>query len=1142
MNTPMQHTPALRPAANVATNALGFPMGTPVAASKPSTFGLPDIWRILTKYRWLILASLVVGIAAAIATVMMTAPQYRATATLEINQDTVKMIDPSGKMQTTPMTDAQSLETHYGMLRSAALAERVARDLNLTQDPAFANQASPPQSRLEQATAGLTAGFTVTPVPSSRLVQISYRSPSPEMAARVPNAFAENYMQSVLERRYGASEYAREFLQRRIAEVRARLEQNERALVAYAQQEGIVQLGTSSPTETDAQAAQTLDSARLQAANMELSAAQNARVAAEQRYRQAAAGQPTTEMLASNTVQQIRSQLAELRAQYQTKSNMMRPDHPEMADLRANIAGLEESLQGEGTNVLGALRSEYQAAVGREREIAGRVNELRGAVLNLQGRSIQYNILQRNVDTDRSTYQALLQRYNDIGVAGGVGENLVSIVDPARVPGGPFEPNPVRSTVIGALIGLLAGLAAAFALEFLTYTIRSQEDLESKLEIPPLGVIPNQKNAAVAEVLENPRSPIMEAYASVRSAIQFATAQGAPSTLLVTSSGPAEGKTTTAIALARNFARLGYNTLLLDADLRNPSFTMEEGDSPGFSGLLTGAAKLEDVIRPTSISGLSLLEAGMVPPNPADLLSDPALAEILRKLSGMFDIVIIDGPPVLGLADAPLLSAVSDRTLVVFRSRQDQAVRGPEHDQPVARGRRPHRRRRDHQVRRQDLRLWLWLRLWLRLWRQGREGPRALHPARADRSEKRARQGSFRRDGAQSRLTAVRATSSRWRVRQEACQGCVPRRASPTPSLSKDVADDLGEGVGAVALAAVFERRVHLEHQAALAKRFRDWQGFDLHVGERRLAIDFRAGTRKRAQARGGGGLQYAVAKALIFRRVGVDIGIEFVEGAGDVPGRQRHADAGDGAKGLGPDLRIGDAPRPPDRQLFQLQQADRGRDLGHPPVGADPVVQPAKAGLRGPIEGALAVLAMILERPGIFIGIIVAKRDEPTLAAGRDDLVLAEGEGGRVAEAPDRQAVYLCAVRLGAILDDVDAALPGQRHDRRHVRRPAAKMHRDDRLGSGRDRGGDGFGIDVAAVPVDIDEHRDGADQPDAEGRCHESARRDDHFVAGADAEGLQRELERDRSIGQGDGAAVARAGGYRPARIRRPCCRSTG
>ena len=670
MNTPMQHAPALRPTHSAPTNALGFPMGPaapPVARS--SSFGLPDVWRILIKYRWLILAALLVGIAAAIATVMLQSPQYRASATLEINQETVKMVDVSGKMQAQPLTDPQSLETHYGLLRSSALAERVARDLNLTQDPAFADQSAPPPVRLEQAANQLERGFTVTPVPMSRLVEISYKSPSPDLAARVPNAFAEAYIQSVLERRYGASEYAREFLQRRIAEVRQRLEEAERQLVAYAQQQGIVHVGPRNPEESEGQAAQSLDAARLAAANAELSAAQNARVAAEQRFRQAASGAPTSEVLQNDTIREIRTQLTSLQAQYQTKANLLRPDHPEMVDLRSGIASLEASLQRETGQVRGTLRSEYLAALARENEIGRRVNQLRAAVLNLRGRTIQYNILQRNVDSNRTTYEALLARFNEIGVAGGIGENLISVVDPARVPTAPFEPNPVRNTIIGALIGLLAGLAAAFALEFLTYTIRSQEDLETKLDIPPLGVIPRgQKGAAVAEVLENPRSPIMEAYASVRSAIQFATAQGAPSTLLVTSSGPAEGKTTTAIALARNFARLGYNTLLLDGDLRHPSFTMEDGETPGFSGLLTGASKLEEVIRPTSISGLSLLEAGKVPPNPADLLSDPALAEILRKLSGMFDIVIVDGPPVLGLADAPLLAAVCDRTLVVFEA------------------------------------------------------------------------------------------------------------------------------------------------------------------------------------------------------------------------------------------------------------------------------------------------------------------------------------------------------------------------------------------------------------------------------------------------------------------------------------------
>lgn len=677
MNTAIPNSPGLRPgAAPVATNALGFPMSGALPgdgggpAARQSTFGLADIWRILSKYRWLILASLILGIFAAIAIVLVTTPQYRSTATLEISLEQVKMVDVGGTASATPMTDVQSLETNYGLLRSAALAERVAQSLNLAQSADFADQSAPPQTRLNQATSQLMQNFTVTPIPSSRLVQISYKSPSAEMAARIPNAYASNFIESVLERRYGASEYARNFLERRIAEVRKRLEDAERRLTAYAQEQGIVLIkDQGADASSTSEASGSLEGQRLISANNELSQARNARAAAEQRYRQATSGSPMSEVLSNGPVQGLRNQLNGLRAEYATKANTLSAEHPEMVDLQTKIAAVERSLRNETGQVIGTLQSDYRAALARENEMAKQVSALRGSVLDLRGRSIQYNILQRDVDTDRSLYAALLKRYSEVGVAGGVGENTISVVDAAKQPGAPFEPEPVRSTVIGALIGLLAGLGTAFALEFLTYAIRSQEDLETKLELTPLGTIPkSEKGANLTEALENPRSPMMEAYASLRSAIQFATAQGAPSTLLITSSGPAEGKSTTALALARNFARLGYGTLLLDADLRNPSFTTDEGNAAGLSMVLTGASTIDEALRATSVAGLSLMEAGRVPPNPADLLADPALAEILRKLSGMFDIIILDGPPVLDLADAPLLSSICDGTLVVFEA------------------------------------------------------------------------------------------------------------------------------------------------------------------------------------------------------------------------------------------------------------------------------------------------------------------------------------------------------------------------------------------------------------------------------------------------------------------------------------------
>src|SRR5690606_2942412 len=189
-----------------------------------------------------------------------------------------------------------------------------------------------------------------------------------------------------------------------------------------------------------------------------------------------------------------------------------------------------------GGVIVSALRSEYQAAAAREAELRGRVNRLTGSVLDLRGRSIQYNILQRDVATNRQLYDALLQRYKEVWVAGGVEANNISLVDRAKRPTSPFKPDVPLNLLIGALLGVAGGAGASLGLEFMTNKVRTLEDVENKLGIPPLGVIPKiEKGTTLGDLLENPRSQLSEAYASLRSAIQFATAAGAPSTLLVTS-------------------------------------------------------------------------------------------------------------------------------------------------------------------------------------------------------------------------------------------------------------------------------------------------------------------------------------------------------------------------------------------------------------------------------------------------------------------------------------------------------------------------------------------------------------------------------------------------------------------------------
>jgi capsular exopolysaccharide synthesis family protein len=393
------------------------------------------------------------------------------------------------------------------------------------------------------------------------------------------------------------------------------------------------------------------------------------RIAAEQRYRQMA-GATTTAEIAERT-SGLRNQLAVLQAQYQEKLATFKPDYPDMLQLRSRIDSLEQALRDEaGTTQAsraGTLRVEYLAALNEERGLQARVGQLKSEVLNLRGRSIQYNILQRDVDTNRSLYDALLQRYKEIGVAGGIGESQASVVDRAEVPPSPYSPNLILNILIGFGIGLILGTGTAFLLEVLNDTIKTPEDVRDKLRLAFLGGVPVAKGKAVEDINEG-ASAVSEAYFSAMTSLQFTTDKGTPKILVVTSTRQAEGKSTSAWALASSFARVGNRVLLIDADMRKPAFVTGAEKKDGLANLLTNRDLISDHVVKVDAEGIWLLPCGPLPPNPAELLSSPRLREIFAEAGSEFDQVIIDSPPILGLADTPLLASLAEGTLMVVEA------------------------------------------------------------------------------------------------------------------------------------------------------------------------------------------------------------------------------------------------------------------------------------------------------------------------------------------------------------------------------------------------------------------------------------------------------------------------------------------
>ena len=636
----------------------------------PASLDLPALLRIVSHWRWMILGAVALGLLAGIVITMLTTPVYRSWVTLEVNPPAVEIMDEQSRERSSSSNSWDFIATQVGLLSSRSIAERAAQDLNLANNKEFAGDGRDATARLASATARIAGGIEVIPPKEGQLIKFSYDDTSPQLSAAVANQLADSFINSNLQRRYDASAYARSFLEKQIAKTRADLERSEKQAVAYAQAQGIINIGSDVAGATPGDTA-SLQGDSLVALNKALSESIARRVAAEGAYRQGGAVGATAEVNAS--AQLLRQSRATLEGEYQEKRTLLKPDHPDMLSLKSRIDELDRQINRETAQASSGrsntLLADYRSALAAEGALRGRVASLKGSVLDLRGRSIQYTILQRDVDTNRSLYDALLQRYKEVGVAGGIGAAPVSVVDRAKVPGAPFKPNLLLNILLGIGAGLLAGLAAAVALEFLYDTVKTRDDVRNKLGLACLGAIPKTSGRDIfIDELKDPKSIVSEAYSAVVASLRFSTEDGLPKTLLISSTRPTEGKSSSSLALAQNFARRGATVLLVDCDLRKPAFKASS-EKVGLTRLLTSEDdEVREHVLPTQFSNLWLLPSGPLPPNPADLLSSGRFRTVLHQLNEHFDIVICDAPPVLGLADALLLASVAGNVMFVIES------------------------------------------------------------------------------------------------------------------------------------------------------------------------------------------------------------------------------------------------------------------------------------------------------------------------------------------------------------------------------------------------------------------------------------------------------------------------------------------
>ena len=654
---------------------------------------LRDYWRvIMARKGTILLVTFLVVVATLISTSLQTSI-YRSSTTLQIDRQADKVLQYEGVTAESGRYDWEFYQTQYELLKSKSLAQRVVDELGLESSAQFMGSGDEQKSSFfsdirkaikgliqgeeekpvvsDEASDGpdlaaiLQGGLTISPVRDSKLVVVSYDSPDPKLAARVTNAIAKNFVNTTLERRFEASSYAKTFLSERIKQVRAELEDSERTLAEYAQEREII----------DLEEKQSILMHKIRELDSKLVSSEAQRIQDEAKYVEMkdAVLRGNLNVLESPVIQAYKERLVQLEAEYEEKLHIYKPAYPTMVQLKQRIDEVQGKIDEEIQNIKTSALTKYKAAQREEAMLKARVAEIKVEILDLQSRSTDYQALKRDVETNRELYNGLLQRMKEVGVASGIGTNNISVVDKAEVASAPYKPNLKKNLMIALVLGLFGGIGLAFLFDHLDDTIKSGSDLEKLTGTAVLGIVPevNKQRENVESVAlmtyEQPTSSLAEAYRSVRTALTFSTASGSPKVLHLTSSGAGEGKTTSALALATAYTQAGSNVLLIDADLRNPSLHKEMGlsNEVGLTNYLAADYKPSQVVQQTEIGNLWVLPTGPIPPNPAELLSSGKMVDFVTTAGKKFDMVIIDSPPVLGLADALVLANMSQATILV---------------------------------------------------------------------------------------------------------------------------------------------------------------------------------------------------------------------------------------------------------------------------------------------------------------------------------------------------------------------------------------------------------------------------------------------------------------------------------------------
>ncbi|HUJ51794.1 MAG TPA: polysaccharide biosynthesis tyrosine autokinase [Bryobacteraceae bacterium] len=657
---------------------------------------LLDYLLILRKHQWLILTFLLTVVTVVTIASFKMKPVYEAAARVEVDRESAQNPLPFQDNGYDEYIDADSyLETQTKILESETLAFQTIKSMNLARYPEFGGGAGiraigeGAGAKRPAILGAFLGGLSVKRVPNSRLIEVRFNAQDPQLAAQIVNAHLQNFIEANFRSKYDATTQASNWLSSELEELRIKVEKSEDARLAYERENQIWQIDEK----------QDITTQKLADLSKAVTEAQTQLAEKEALYRMAVSGNVDALPAARENpvIQDLIKKKADVESQYNDALAQYGPNYPKVQRLTQQQKEVGDDLANAQKTMVESIQEEYNTAQNHVALLQGALDKQKAEANDLAEKLVQYHILQHDAEANKQLYDGLLQKLKEATISAGLRSSNIRVVDPALTPTSPSRPQKARNILLAFLVGLIGGVGLAIFREYLDNTVKSPDDIESLTGLPSLAVVPalpgtltgnrsrlgwqsrqalpQSSTGARVELLSylQPKSQISEAFRALRTSLLLSQADHPPQVILVTSALPREGKTTAAVNLAVTLAQLGDRTLLMDSDLRKPgvrrAMNLTIGKDLGLSSYLAGVCTLEEAILPhPTISNLSALTTGPVPPSPADLLSSHRMAEAITEARRRFKFIVIDSPPIMAATDAVILSAQTDGVLLVVRS------------------------------------------------------------------------------------------------------------------------------------------------------------------------------------------------------------------------------------------------------------------------------------------------------------------------------------------------------------------------------------------------------------------------------------------------------------------------------------------